>query len=175
MLYSTFNPRQTCYELSQFLQGLGIFVEGPTALTGSNKAEHFVMRCHVDEAAVNSSFHLGSKSVRFHIQVGSAFSPQPFASPVSASNYLSAPVNDTGRPRSRATSVCPNQTVLSGSITSIMLVHEKGSMSAFKIVWKKLKERYSEVATGGTSYPCLSPTIGSTPVSEYPQRFTTVA
>jgi hypothetical protein len=68
-----------------------------------------------------------------------------------------------------------NRTASSGSAfppgcqAAIVLVHEKGSASTFKNVWKKLKEVYASGASPG--YPTFSPTMGTTPFMEQPQRF----
>ncbi|KAK7044667.1 kinase domain-containing protein [Favolaschia claudopus] len=55
-----------------------------------------------------------------------------------------------------------------GCQSAIVLLHEKGSTSTFKNVWKRLKETYAEGVNAG--YPTLSPTMGGTPFIE-PQRF----
>lgn len=52
-------------------------------------------------------------------------------------------------------------------LSAVVLVHEKGSMTTFKAIWRKVKE-----VCGDASAPaCLSPTIGATPVVEHAQRF----
>ena len=49
-----------------------------------------------------------------------------------------------------------------GCLCAIALVHEKGSMSTFRAVWRKLKDEYS----ASTAYPCFSPAIPNTPYTE---------
>lgn len=49
-----------------------------------------------------------------------------------------------------------------GCLCAIALVHEKGSMSTFRAVWRKLKDEYG----ANTAYPCFSPAIPNTPYPE---------
>ncbi|KAJ7185580.1 CAMK/CAMKL/GIN4 protein kinase [Mycena filopes] len=58
-----------------------------------------------------------------------------------------------------------------GCQAAIVLVHEKGSASTFKSVWKRLKETYAAPGAGGEVYPTMSPAMGTTPFMEQPQRF----
>lgn len=66
-------------------------------------------------------------------------------------------------------SAMPNPAILSkwefppGCLCAIALVHEKGSMSTFRAVWRKLKEEYGDATT---AYPCFSPAIPNTPYAE---------
>lgn len=50
-----------------------------------------------------------------------------------------------------------------GCLCAMALVHEKGSITTFRHVWKRLKEEYGDPASG---YPCFSPTIPNTPYAE---------
>ncbi|KAF9480576.1 Pkinase-domain-containing protein [Pholiota conissans] len=56
----------------------------------------------------------------------------------------------------------PSPSVLSkwefppGCLCAIALVHEKGSMTTFKAVWRRLKEEYGDAST---AYPCFSPAM----------------
>lgn len=50
-----------------------------------------------------------------------------------------------------------------GCLCAVALAYEKGSMSTFKLLWRRLKEEYGEIGTG---YSCLSPTIPNTPYFE---------
>jgi len=50
-----------------------------------------------------------------------------------------------------------------GCLCAITLVHEKGSMSTFRAVWRKLKGEYSDAST---TYQCFSPVILSTPFTD---------
>ena len=51
----------------------------------------------------------------------------------------------------------------SGCLCAVALVYEKGSMSTFKLLWRRLKDVYCDVVSG---YPCLSPAIPNTPYVE---------
>ncbi|KAF5310536.1 hypothetical protein D9619_007841 [Psilocybe cf. subviscida] len=50
-----------------------------------------------------------------------------------------------------------------GCLCAVALVHEKGSMSTFRAVWRRLKEVYGDAST---AYPCFSPAIPNTPYAE---------
>lgn len=50
-----------------------------------------------------------------------------------------------------------------GCLCAVALVYEKGSMSTFKLLWRRLKDVYGDVVNG---YPCLSPAIPNTPYVE---------
>ena len=50
-----------------------------------------------------------------------------------------------------------------GCLCAVALVYEKGSMSTFKLLWRRLREEYGELGGG---YPCLSPAIPNTPYVE---------
>ncbi|KAJ3509555.1 hypothetical protein NLJ89_g5160 [Agrocybe chaxingu] len=50
-----------------------------------------------------------------------------------------------------------------GCLCAVALVHEKGSMSTFRAVWRRLKDEYGD---SSTAYPCFSPAIPGTPYTE---------
>jgi len=50
-----------------------------------------------------------------------------------------------------------------GCLCAVALVYEKGSMSTFKVLWRRLKDVYGDAVNG---YPCLSPAIPNTPYAE---------
>ncbi|KAF8155680.1 hypothetical protein B0H34DRAFT_751703 [Crassisporium funariophilum] len=98
------------------------------------------------------------------------------------SNYLVTPTSaGPSRPRgsillgrsSTITTPLPSPVGLAkwdfppGCLCAIALVHEKGSMSTFRAVWRKLKEEYGNAST---AYPCFSPGIPNTPFTENHQR-----
>ena len=57
-----------------------------------------------------------------------------------------------------------------GCECAVVMIYEKGSVSSFRTVWKKVKENYG---TGGPAAlaSCVSPAIGATPMGEYPDKF----
>ncbi|KAF9525094.1 hypothetical protein CPB83DRAFT_568944 [Crepidotus variabilis] len=53
-----------------------------------------------------------------------------------------------------------DSTLPTGCLCSVALVHEKGSTSTFRLIWKKVKE---ECSGAYGAYPCFSPAIPNTP------------
>ena len=51
-----------------------------------------------------------------------------------------------------------------GCSCAMALIYEKGSITTFKHVWKRVKEEYTDLGNGG--YPCLSPAVPNTPYLE---------
>lgn len=194
VLYSSDDARKTRREVGRFFQCLGVIVEGPgfTFQEGSGSgsgAEDNVLRCKVEESNQLAVMQLNAKTVRFRVE----FTPAPVqnssnspTSPNYDSYFLAAPGQQGAmNPRGRGSMLIgksphttplpsPNPNSNSGAgfppgcLSAIVMVHEKGSMSTFKAVWKKLKDMYADPSA---PYPCLSPAIGATPLVEHPQRF----
>ncbi|RDB27944.1 Serine/threonine-protein kinase GIN4 [Hypsizygus marmoreus] len=55
-----------------------------------------------------------------------------------------------------------------GCASAILMVYEKGSVSSFRAVWRRLKEVYG---AGGAMAAGCSPAMMSTPLVEHPDRF----
>jgi hypothetical protein len=150
------------------------------------------LRCKVEEGSTEGA-QMVLKPVRFRVEFSAApsrvltYPPPPPShkhhsaplSPNSNTNnlpsaalgaLLAAPLDPPLKTRA---SVLMNRTALSsaafppGCQSAIVLMHEKGSASTFKNVWKRLKETYGASA----GYPTLSPAMGATPFMEQPQRF----
>ena len=51
-----------------------------------------------------------------------------------------------------------------GCSCAMALIYEKGSITTFKHVWRKVKEEYGDL--GNAAYPCLSPAVPNTPYLE---------
>ncbi|KAF7344601.1 Protein kinase domain-containing protein [Mycena sanguinolenta] len=151
------------------------------------------LRCKVEEAIEGAQIVL--KPVRFRVEFSAApssrvltFAPPPshkhHSAPLSPNPntnnlpsaslgaLLAAPLDPPLKTRA---SVLMNRTASSGAAfppgcqSAIVLIHEKGSASTFKNVWKRLKETYVNGVSAG--YPTLSPAMGTTPFMEQPQRF----
>ncbi|KAF8962634.1 hypothetical protein BDZ97DRAFT_1824757 [Flammula alnicola] len=104
-------------------------------------------------------------------------SPHFLTAPPNPSHLVTPNSGNTSWPRSsmllgRASShssSLPSPSVLTkwefppGCLCAIALVHEKGSMSTFRAVWRKMKEEYGDAST---AYPCFSPAIPNTPYAE---------
>lgn len=100
------------------------------------------------------------------------------SNPVTPTNTFAISPGSTSRPRgsvllggrsSSQGTPLPSPAMLSkweyssGCQCAVVLIHEKGSMSTFRAVWRKLKEEYADPTA---AYPCFSPAIPSTPHSE---------
>ncbi len=118
----------------------------------------------------NSSFSAPFRQVANLSAVNSPVTPNQ---PVSASGLVTFRPRTSlllgGRSFTTGTPL-PSPALLSGSkgdtsfppgcLCAMALIHEKGSITTFRHVWKKLKEEYGDPANG---YPCFSPTIPNTP------------
>jgi len=52
-----------------------------------------------------------------------------------------------------------------GCLCAMALIYEKGSITTFKHVWKKVKEEYGDLGNG--AYQSLSPAVPNTPYTPY--------
>ncbi|KAJ6488019.1 Pkinase-domain-containing protein [Mycena sanguinolenta] len=171
--------------------GFSSFPEG-TARAEDDLVVAMALRCKVAEATESAQMVL--KPVRFRIEFSAAPSSRvlTFAPPPSHKHHsvplspnpntnnlpsaslgalLAAPLDPPLKTRA---SVLMNRTASGaafppGCQSAIVLIHEKGSTSTFKNVWKRLKETYVNGVSAG--YPTLSPAMGTTPFMEQPQRF----
>ncbi|KAJ7719183.1 hypothetical protein DFH07DRAFT_898804 [Mycena maculata] len=153
------------------------------------------LRCKVEDSTDGVQMTL--KPVKFRVEFSVAPTPQvlTYGPPPPSHKHHSAPLSPNPNtdnlpspslnallaapldvPLKNRASVLMNKTASSssafppGCLSAIVLVHEKGSASTFKNVWKKLKETYAGGATA--AYPSLSPAMGLvTPFMEHPQRF----
>lgn len=174
VLYSPDDIVKTCWEVGTLLQGLGVIVEGPGfgSQRGSEGAEEYVLKCQVEETTPIAGTHLSTKGLRFRVEFTASLGSAVATSPPNSS-FLAAPSGPNTRargsflgPKSPLLSPLPSPNSSSfpaACSTAVMLLHEKGSMSTFRMVWKKLKGGYGEALA---QYPCMSPAIASTPMFE---------
>ncbi|KAJ7754441.1 hypothetical protein B0H16DRAFT_1316504 [Mycena metata] len=175
VIYSPDGLEKTRREVGLLFERLGIVVEGSgfSFAEGMGSAEDdftagMALRCKVEEASAEGG-QMVLKPVKFRVE----FSAAPAARVLTLNALLAAPLDP---PLKNRASVLMNRTTSGGSAfppgcqAAIVLVHEKGSASTFKGVWKKLKEAYA-VGAGGYVYPTMSPAMGTTPFMEQPQRF----
>ncbi|KAJ6470047.1 hypothetical protein C8R47DRAFT_1200540 [Mycena vitilis] len=183
---------KTRREVGLLVERLGIVVEGSgfSFPEGAGNAEDdfttaTALRCKVEEASSEGT-PMVLKPVKFRIEFSAApshknhvaqLSPNPNAvnlPSASLNALLAAPLDP---PLKNRASVLVNRTAAGnntsfppGCQSGIVSVHEKGSASTFKNVWKKLKEVYASGV--GAGYPILSPAMGATPfIEQQPQRF----
>ncbi|KAF5379064.1 hypothetical protein D9615_005946 [Tricholomella constricta] len=57
-----------------------------------------------------------------------------------------------------------------GTACAIYMAYEKGSVSSFRVIWRRLKEVYGS-GVAAAAYPICSPAMTSTPMAEHPERF----
>ncbi|KAJ7666234.1 hypothetical protein DFH06DRAFT_1470402 [Mycena polygramma] len=191
VIYSPDGLEKTRREVGLLIERLGIVVEGSgfSFPEGAGNAEDdftaaTALRCKVEEASSEGTAMV-LKPVKFRIEFSAApshrnhfaqLSPNPNAGNLPSASLnalLAAPLDP---PLKNRASVLVNRTASAntafppGCQSAIVLVHEKGSASTFKNVWKKLKEVYASGA--GAGYPILSPAMGATPfIEQQPQRF----
>ncbi|KAJ7158352.1 kinase-like domain-containing protein [Mycena crocata] len=191
VIYSPDGLEKTRREVGLLFERLGIVVEGSgfTFAEGLGDDEDdftagMALRCKVEEAITDGGAPMILKPIKFRVEFSAAhkhhsapLSPNPNNLPSSSLNALLAAPLDA--PLKTRASLLMNRTASSsssasafppGCLSAIVLVHEKGSASTFKHVWKKLKETYG----GGAAAACpsLSPAMGPvTPFMEQTQRF----
>ncbi|KAJ7211328.1 hypothetical protein GGX14DRAFT_449900 [Mycena pura] len=182
-------------KLGILVEGCGFsFAEG-TKRAGDDFSTGMVLRCKVEETSADGAY-TGVKPVRFRVEFSAAPTARALTYAPPSHRHHSAPLSpnlNTGNLPSKLNALAtpfdmplkqranvqmgrPSATGLGavaafppGCQTAIVLVHEKGSATTFKNVWKKLKETYGTDA--GCAYPMLSPAIGTTPFMEQAQRF----
>ncbi|KAJ6588852.1 hypothetical protein B0H19DRAFT_1248448 [Mycena capillaripes] len=190
VIYSPDGLEKTRREVGLLIERLGIVVEGSgfSFPEGAGNAEDdftaaTALRCKVEEATTEGT-PMVLKPVKFRVEFSAAPSHKNHFAPLSpnpnANNLPSASLNallaaPLDPPLKTRASVLMSRAASGGAAfppgcqSAIVLVHEKGSASTFKNVWKKLKEVYTSGASAG--YPVLSPAMGTTPFIEQPQRF----
>lgn len=191
VLYSTDDVSKTRADIGRLLECLGVIVEGGGFNRGMSLGDCAgPLKCRAEDLSGDGGTFLNLKPVRFRVEF-SFILPTPnqsLASPNKNSYFLAAPsanpyfaATPTGSsPRAR-TSVLINKsshiTPVSspnmgiefppGCTTAVVFIHEKGSASSFRTLWRRLKEIYAD---GSTTFPICSPAITNTPLTEYPER-----
>lgn len=194
IFYSHDDVSKTHKDVGRLLESLGIVVEGVgfSVTEGEGHVESAgALRCRVDELSIDAWSNL--KPVKFRVEFSAVGPNQSAMSPGSNSSRLATPTQNsnslhTSNPgvthRTRASVLMskggsramatpgPNTASVgfpSRYVSAIMLVHEKGSMSTFRTIWRRLKDSYGDGSI--TGYPSLSPAMASTPTIEHRQRF----
>jgi hypothetical protein len=187
-LYSTDDVSKTRADIGRLLERLGIIVEGGGFNRGMGLGDCAgPLKCRTEDPSGDGGTFPGLKPVRFRVEFSFTLptSNQPLASPNQNSYFLAAPSanpyfaatpgGSTPAARtsvliSKPTPVCsPNPGIEfpPGCATAVVFIHERGSASSFRTVWRRLKEIYTD---GSTMFPICSPVVTSTPLTEYPQR-----
>lgn len=167
VLYSATDMQKTRKDVAKLLEDLGVVIISPGAdIEGS-------LSCRIEEGCVDVVTGSTLKPVRFRVEFASgpgaarlSSQGQPLLSPVSDSFATPNPnaTPKTGTPllgKSPNPSGRPDMFSL-GCASAIVLLHEKGSVSTFRNIWRSLKEVYAE-SGAAAGFPCLSPAIATTP------------
>lgn len=190
VLYSVDDIYRTRSNVAGLLENLGITTGHSTSGESSLTEQIEILVCRLDQPCVDPATGISLKNVRFRVEFRASSgpsdpqylmspnceeSPYILATPVAPnSSHLATP--GSSRPRasillgrtSSNSSSFPSSAGLAkwdfppGCLCAIALVHEKGSMSTFRAVWRKLKDEYN----ASTAYPCFSPAIPNTPYTE---------
>jgi hypothetical protein len=204
VLYSPDDVAKTRETVGRLLEGLGIVVTGSgftssrdnkVGIEGGKGIGEGVLKCRLDEGVADVLTGLDFKPVRFRVEFSAApggdlLSPDPnglvtprlFASPnpgaISRGHASTLLMNKSSRgsPNPNAGSMPGMMAFPPGCASAIVMVQEKGSVTTFKMVWRRLREVYEDVEDGSThggAAGYLSPAMGSTPVPAVPyqQRF----
>jgi len=192
VLYSSDDVSKTRADIGRLLERLGVIVEGGGFSRGMSLGDCAgPLKCRIEEPTADDETISNPKPVRFRVEFSFTLPTpnRPSPSPNQNSNFVAAPsanpyfaVNPVGNSPSARNSILinkPNHTIPvsspnlgiefpPGCATAVVFIHEKGSASSFRTVWRRLKELY---AVGSTTFPAYSPAITSTPLTEYhPQR-----
>ncbi|KAF4618606.1 hypothetical protein D9613_009975 [Agrocybe pediades] len=194
LLYSADDVNRTRSNVMRLLGNLGILLSNTPGDSHHLDPDTLSLYCRVDQPLVDQATGMALKSVRFKVEFRSrppnTETPSMLSPTMEEGTYfLSAPSANSSQattptnpnyPRPRASLLLgrtsSNSTPVTGSSAQakvdlpagcqciIVLVHEKGSMSTFRTVWRKLKEEYGDA---GTAYPCFSPAIPATPYADH--------
>ncbi|KAJ8517950.1 hypothetical protein ONZ45_g4927 [Pleurotus djamor] len=175
VLYSPLDIVPTRVEVERYMEDeLGVVIEGMSNKTGgiSGQAQSRVqssadqdswriLKCKVEDVNPRSK-SLGLKSVRFRVEFntlrGRQRGPIPYGSSTRSSALLSPDLLATPKPVASASQsghdLSFEASPLSPYLTAVVLVHEKGSSSSFKAIWRLLRERYpAQIKTSRTVGP----------------------
>ncbi|KAG6902185.1 hypothetical protein C0995_003281 [Termitomyces sp. Mi166 len=201
ILYSSDNVSKTRADIGRILEGLGVVVEGGGFDRGMTQADCAgPLKCRVeDPSGMRTAYTF--KAVRFRVEFSVAPTHPTGDAATSAGRGSSQPNNDpdllaapapglgaplasgnTGvgaltTPRTRGSVLIGGSPLLGTefppeSACAIYMAYEKGSVSSFRLVWRRLKEAYQAGASASAyAYPTYSPAMASTPRAEHPERF----
>lgn len=153
LLYSPEGLDETRRRLLRFLQDLGIEVE----------VEESVLKCKIEDSNPAVVLRLGSvRPLRFRIELNDRNIPSGMRTVPSVMNRrhtaLKSPV---------LSSAPTSDSAADSAKTAIVLVQEKGSMTTYKVIWKRLKDAYTDHSLATHPSQCRSPVMGPvTPMME---------
>ncbi|KAF5357040.1 hypothetical protein D9756_006736 [Leucocoprinus leucothites] len=181
MFYSVHDIPRTRMDVGRMLESFGVTVDG----IGSTVADleyGQTLRCRLDLVTTDALTGSTWKPTRFRVEFSTGFSDSPRDNMYFPANTTST--GSTTTPRSRVTSFIGKTTTSSTPLPSpaplstvqlppgyscaIIVIHEKGSMTTFKAIWRRLKDLYGDVPS---TYPCFSPNMPTSPFADNHQRF----
>ncbi|KXN91564.1 Serine/threonine-protein kinase HSL1 [Leucoagaricus sp. SymC.cos] len=184
VFYSVHESPRTRMDVGRMLESFGVTVDG----IGSTVADvEFgkTLRCRVDLVTVDAATGTTWKPTRFRVEFFSGLS----VSPLSPRENLyfptnMSPANSTATPRGRVTSFIGKSNMSNTALPSpapftavqlppgyscaVIVIHEKGSMTTFKAIWRRLKELYGDAPS---THPYFSPAMPTSPFADNNQRF----
>lgn len=178
VLYSPDDVFKTRVDVGKLLENMGIIVEGIAFHCPENEFDGrpSSLRCRVDESNADTIAQGGMKALKFRVEFTS---PSPPASPTPSGVQSRLPLTSLSsipKPRSsvssRMSNPNPNSSGLSKNRNSptygsaIMLVHERGSLSTFRIIWRQMKAIYSSDGSAISTCSTLSPATANVPFPE---------
>lgn len=181
MFYSVHDIPKTRMDVGRMLESFGITVDG----VGSSIADlEFgeTLRCRLDMVTTDVLTGSTWKPTRFRVEFSLGLSDSPRDHMFFPTNTTSA--GSTTTPRGRVTSFIGKTNTSSmplpspapqcsiqlppGYSCAVIIVHEKGSMTTFKAVWRRLKELYGDAPS--THPTCFSPNMPTSPFADNNQR-----
>ncbi|TFK73449.1 Pkinase-domain-containing protein [Pluteus cervinus] len=183
VFYSSDDIPTTRMAVGRLLESMGVVVEETdfNIIEGNFQDRPASLRCKVEENSADGTL----KPVKFRIEFTTSSipgSPVPESSrtttPIQYSRLPMPSISYTSKPRSIASSRMSTPHPLMTSTpkirplcaSAIILVHERGSLSTFRTIWRQLKAAYS-MEGSAAACPTLSPAIAHTPLTESHQRF----
>lgn len=195
ILYSPNDIFRTRADVGRILERFGVTVEGGGFDKGMSPVDCAgTLKCHLEEPSGGWT-HSNVKSVRFRVEF--SFAPNNadaghqdsyfLVAPAPNQEFLPVPIANSGSsttPKTRNSILMGNRgrnatPVASPALdiefppgfeSAIIMIYEKGSVSSFRTVWRRLKDVYGG---GATAFPSFSPAMVSTPMAEHPERLST--
>ncbi|KAF9446682.1 Pkinase-domain-containing protein [Macrolepiota fuliginosa MF-IS2] len=182
MFYTVHGIPRTRMDIGRILESFGINVDG-TGPTVADIEQSDMLRCRLDLVTTDSLTGTTWKPTRFRVEfsAGQLYSPLSPKENVFPNNSVSA--TPATAPRARVTSFMGKATISStplpspgplasvhlppGYTCAVIMVYEKGSMTTFKAVWRRLKELFGD---SPTAQSCFSPAMPTTPFADNHQR-----
>lgn len=184
MFYSVHDIPRTRTDIGRMLESFGVAIDGVGSIA-ADAGQGDTLRCRIDLITTDSLTGTTWKPTKFRVDFSSGLLETPLSPRENMYFSNNMPVaNSSVTPRGRVTSFMGKTTTSStplpspaplnpvqippGYACAVIVVHEKGSMTTFKAIWRRLKELY--VDTPSSHPPCFSPAMPTTPFADNVQR-----